>query len=131
MYIKYCFLFLTIILISVTGCDNPAPAKVTGTITFENKPLSGATVTFIPDNGSRSSEGSTNADGKYELRFSASMKGAVAGEHKVEIRTAPTEIDSESKEKIVERLPEKYHNATELKITLKSGNQVVDFDLKP
>jgi hypothetical protein len=33
------------------------------------------------------------------------MMGAVVGEHKVEIRTAPKEVDPESKEKIIERLP--------------------------
>ncbi|MDR2439148.1 MAG: carboxypeptidase-like regulatory domain-containing protein [Planctomycetaceae bacterium] len=132
MNIKYSFiLFFIASLIFITGCDNSAPAGVSGTVRFEGQPLAGATVTFIPVDDSRSSVGTTNTNGKYELRFSASMKGAVVGEHQVEIRTAPTEIDRESKEKIIEHLPEKYNNKTELKVTLKSGNQTIDFDLQP
>jgi hypothetical protein len=128
---NYCAFFLFVFLISATGCDNSAPAKVGGTVKFEGQPLAGASVTFRPIDGSRSSEGVTDSQGKYTLRFSASKIGAVAGEHKVEIRTTPAEVDSESTIKVVERLPAKYHNATELKATLKSGKQVVDFDLQP
>jgi hypothetical protein len=132
MNIKYYFILFSIAsLIFATGCDNSAPARVHGTVRFEGQPLAGATVTFFPVDESRSSEGATDANGKYELRFSASAKGAVIGEHQVEIRTAPKEIDRESEEKIIERLPEKYNNKTELKATLKSGTQTVDFDLQP
>jgi hypothetical protein len=127
----YFLLFFIGTLIFVTGCDNPAPAKVSGTVKFDGKPLAGATVTFMPMDESRSSEGVTNANGEYKLRFSASMMGAVVGEHKVEIRTAPKEVDPESKEKIIERLPGKYNNKTELNATLKSGSQTVNFDLQP
>jgi predicted oxidoreductase len=132
MNINYCFAFFLIgAFISIAGCGNPAPAGVSGTVKFEGKPLAGASISFIPADGSRSSEGATDANGKYELRFSASLKGAIVGDHNVVIRTAPVEVDSESTEKIVERLPAKYNNATELKATLKSGTQVVDFDLQP
>jgi hypothetical protein len=134
-FMKNNFYYFTLIfiasLIFLTGCDNPAPARVSGTVQFEGKPLAGASVTFMPVDESRSSEGVTNTNGKYELRFSASTKGAVVGEHRVEIRTAPKEVDRESKEKMIERLPEKYNNKTELKATLKSGTQTVDFDLQP
>jgi hypothetical protein len=132
MNIKYYFiLFFIASLIFITGCDNPAPARVRGTVQFEGQPLAGASVTFIPVDGSRSSEGTTDVNGKYELRFSASMKGAIVGEHQVEIRTAPKEVDSESKEKIIERLPAKYNSKTELKATLKNGSQTINFDLQP
>lgn len=124
-------LFFAFLALAFVGCvDDPAGAKVTGTVTLDGQPLANATVTFFPVDGSRMSVGATDAQGKYKLRFSASTVGAVAGEHKVEIRTAPEEADSEVTEKIVEKVPAKYNAETELKQTLKNGSQVVNFDLK-
>ncbi|MDR2706893.1 MAG: carboxypeptidase-like regulatory domain-containing protein [Planctomycetaceae bacterium] len=113
----------------VIGCDNSAPANVTGTVTLDGKPLPRAKVIFSPVDGSRSSIGVTDSQGKYKLRFSASTQGATVGEHKVEIRTTPTESDSSVKIKPVEIVPARYNKSTELKQTLKKGTQVINFDL--
>ena len=112
------------------GCsDSPATALVEGTVSFDGKPLAGTTVMFQPVDGSRLSAGETDASGKYTLRFTPTKMGAVPGEHKVVIQTAPGEPDPENP--VEELLPTKYNSATELKATLKNGRQTVDFDLKP
>jgi len=119
-----------LVVLFLGGCSNsPATAVVEGSISFDGKPLANAEVVFQPFDGSRSSDGMTDASGKYSLRFTPTKLGAVPGEHKVSIRTAPGEPDPENP--IKELLPAKYHSATELKATLRKGRQVVDFDLKP
>ena len=124
--------FLPFILIGlfVCGCGHStATAIVNGTVRFDGQPLADASVVFEPTDGSRPSAGTTDASGKYTLRFNPTTEGAIAGEHIVSIRTAPAEPDPENP--AVERLPSKYHSATELKATLKSGRQTIDFDLTP
>jgi hypothetical protein len=122
-------LVLSGIIPMIVGCDNPAPAGVTGTVTLDGKPIPQAMVIFSPTDGSRSSVGVTDAQGTYKLRFSPSTPGAIVGEHKVEIRTVSTDTDPSDKTKVVEIIPARYNNSTELKQTLKKGNQVINFDL--
>ncbi len=121
---------LVVIVLLLNGCNTSlATALVQGTVTFDGKPLANALVSFQPVDGSRLSTGMTDASGKYSLRFSATQEGALPGEHKVVIQSAPGEPDQEHPVK--ELLPTKYNSTTELKATLKSGRQTVDFDLKP
>jgi len=65
---------------------------VTGKVTQGDKPLVGATVTFIPDNGpGQRAYGTTDATGAYDLHTSMSgasfeeTKGAVPGQYKVTV----------------------------------------------
>ena len=135
-YYYLCFVVLLPALLFVSGCgDDKAPAKVTGTITMDGKPIVGAEVTFTPNDGTRMSQGNTDAQGKYELRFSAQAAGAAVGTHRVSIRLAsadeyiPPSRDSNDPPQPKETIPKKYNNETELTATLKSGKQVVNFDL--
>ncbi|MDR1385253.1 MAG: hypothetical protein LBJ67_15605 [Planctomycetaceae bacterium] len=120
------------LIVGISGChQGPATARVTGRVTFDGKPLPSALVEFFPEDGSRSSVGSTNAEGFYELKFSATAIGAIPGRHQVVIRTVTGESDSENKVTRKEILPDKYHKKSELTVELKSGKQVVNFDLTP
>ena len=129
----FTFAVLFAVLLNViAGCNrSPATARVTGTITFDGKPLANAGVEFLPEDGSRSSFGGTDANGKYELKFSASAIGAMPGKHKVVIRTAASEPDPENPNAAKEKLPARYNTNSELTAELKGGSNVVDFDLKP
>ena len=94
---------LSITLWSV-GCGGPDNAAelaflkdlvpATGRVTLDGKPLSGATVTFVPDitvEGGRMATALTDADGVYELITSVpavtpeESKGALPGEYVVVI----------------------------------------------
>jgi hypothetical protein len=123
------FLSMTFVL---SGCDNKAPAKVIGTVTLDNKPVVDATVTFIPDDGSRISTGLTDKNGRYDLWFSAQLQGATVGTHRVEIRTGSSEIYTPSPGEPApapETIPQKYNIKSELTAKLKSGKNTVNFDL--
>jgi hypothetical protein len=129
--IGFVFLLFPAILV-FCGCgDDRAPAKVAGTITLDGKPVANATVTFAPNDGGRNSYGYTDSQGRYELRFTGQLKGAVVGTHRVIVQTGESEVSSSSEEGTVakETIPAKYNSETELTATLKSGNNVVNFEL--
>lgn len=61
----------------------PPLGKVTGIVTFEGRPLANVAVLFQPVAGNRSSEGITGTDGRFELTYVRTIRGAEVGEHEV------------------------------------------------
>ncbi len=107
------------------GCGEsseiPELAPVTGRVTKGGKPVEGARVTFQPETGP-SSGGITDAEGRFELYYSADQKGAVPGKHTVKISKMSGEAGDET-------IPAKFNeNSTLSKEVTKSG--LNDFDLK-
>ena len=68
----------------VVGCGSGGPTLVpaTGTVYYQDKPLEGAAVTFVPDLGVQSAGGTTDAEGKFTLK-TGNEDGAAAGSYKV------------------------------------------------
>lgn len=112
-----------------TGCggtsDMPDLGKVTGVVTLDGQPLSGAQVQFAPPTG-RPSTGETDASGSYNLRFTADEPGAIVGSHTVRINTAVDGRDDPS----TERVPARYNSKTELTAQVEEGKNEIDFDLQ-
>lgn len=75
------------VLILPAGCgeDLPDLAPVTGTVTLDGKPISGAVVTFDPAAGGVVSHGVTDDSGRFELECTTDTLGAELGEHVVRI----------------------------------------------
>jgi hypothetical protein len=75
----------------IAGCtgsgssDLPKTYPVSGVVTHEGKPVDGATVTFLPMEGTGSSIGLTDANGKYALSTFNPSDGAPAGQYKVSV----------------------------------------------
>jgi hypothetical protein len=74
-------------VLALAGCGpsaGPPLAPVSGTVTLDGKPLSGAVVSFIPtgDTPGGGGDGRTGPDGKYTLR-SRHGGGVAAGEYRV------------------------------------------------
>ena len=93
------------LFVALTGCgraasDRPKLIPVSGTVTLDGKPLSGAVVQFIPTGSTRGNGASGCADkaGKYELTAARGGKGTPVGEYRVVIAgrlaapSRPTEI---------------------------------------
>ncbi|MCU0874759.1 MAG: DUF4198 domain-containing protein [Pirellulaceae bacterium] len=85
-----------LILAALGGCRDsglPEVFPVTGSVTFQGKPLEGATVTFFAKEGKLAAGelafGTTDAEGRFRLRSQAgpteALDGAIAGEHRVTI----------------------------------------------
>jgi hypothetical protein len=127
-------LLLTIVFVAVAGCGGsnlPDLGQVSGTVTFEGKPLSGALVEFVPENG-RPSFAETASDGTYSLNYLPDAPGAVVGKHLVRITQNPVtgEVgDNEKVEKKLDPIPMKYNKNTILEAEVTSGSNVVDFEL--
>lgn len=75
----------------IIGCgpSRPPIARVQGMVTFEGKPLSRGTVTFIPDRSrgtkGRMAIGSIGPDGRFVMQSYAMDDGALVGFHKVTV----------------------------------------------
>lgn len=134
---------LTVFIAGCGGDDRLNLAKAGGSVTWKGAPLSGATVTFIPEKGPVAT-GITDDEGKFTLS-TGGRAGAVVGPCKVSITvlsggTSSEEIDSVDERELMMKLtekmgqtvgktdtskpviPEKYGNAE------KSGLQVVVTD---
>lgn len=117
------------------GCGGGTPA-VSGTVTFDGKPLNGGMIKFVPTDGSTSGGQIELREGRYTSEPSWNLK---PGKYRVEVRwqnrtwkPAPSPTDSgavvaEGKEQI----PQRYNSKSELTADLKSGENKIDFDLKP
>ena len=128
------------------GCDTgPGLAPVEGTVTLDGTPLAGAEVEFQPTApDTRPSVGVTDASGHYELRYTMNEKGALLGEHIVRISmsedadlddvgggTAPTtDQGAHEEEEGAGRIPARYNVDSELKETVNSGSNTIDFALE-
>jgi hypothetical protein len=73
------------------GGDDPELAPVSGVVKVDGKPYPNAYVTFQPvgsegnPNPGRGSTGTTDAEGRFTLRYDGGQDGAVVGKHIVRI----------------------------------------------
>lgn len=74
-----------LLLIISAGCGSSGPAlyNVSGTVTYEGKPVEGASILFTPQQG-RPSMGATDASGKYTISTNG-KPGVGAGTYTVTI----------------------------------------------
>jgi len=75
-----------IALLAAGGCGSgrPETVLVTGTVTYQGRPVEGANVMFNCASG-RPAYGITDAEGRFELGTFSKDDGAIAGEHTVVI----------------------------------------------
>jgi hypothetical protein len=113
------------------GCGRgTAPASVEGVVTLDGKPLAGATVLFRPSLG-RPSAGTTDAAGRYRLRYTSEREGAVPGEHVVSISMLGEDSGGDDVASgRAEPIPARYNTQTELKATVNTSSTTVDFGLQ-
>ncbi len=117
------------------GCgrqDGPKVVPVQGVVVLNGEPLPNATVRFQPVDGSGTySVGQTDKDGKFELNYSRSKKGALLGENRVSITTGnPNNEDENGNPKpIPEILPATFHRESTLVSVVKEKGNHFEFDL--
>lgn len=112
------------------GADGPQRYEVSGTVTYDSKPVPRGSVFFEPDESAGASGPQGYAeihDGKYSTSASGG-KGAVTGAHLVRIEGfgADSEAVADSfGEKIVPQLFSEYKTT----VTLPQGNSRQNFDI--
>jgi len=116
-----------IAVLTILGCSRshqPPLGLVSGTVTLDGVPLANAIVRFTPAGPGRTSEGISDADGHYDLRYLRAIPGANIDQHTVRITTASEENGGR------ELLPPRYHSRTELEARVVSGSNDLDFALR-
>jgi hypothetical protein len=122
---------LVVLLGSVVGCGDANLGRVRGTVTLDGQPLDGAMVTFAPVEGGRPAAGRTDAQGRYQLVYSRDSSGAMIGEHLVTISTYDERPGENGEDLIIpERVPARYNANSELKKTVESGSNEINFELE-
>jgi hypothetical protein len=115
----------------VTGCARRASlAQVSGTVTYEGKPIKEGTITFKPDSGPHASGHIDN--GKIVgVTTYESDDGAPIGKHKVAI-TVPESADPDNPDIDLPRIPQKYSDPSKSGLTaeISAGGPPLTLDLK-
>lgn len=131
---------LLLLLLGAWGCsgDRFPVLPVSGTVTFNGKPLANATISFEPvaknDDGvaGEISVGRTDAKGHFTLTTTGGKPGAVIGSHRVRITTARSSSKANSDEIQISKevIPPQYNTTTELQFEVSNdGPQTADFQL--
>jgi hypothetical protein len=71
-------------LVTLAGCGGPKLVPVEGVVMLDGKPVEGATVTFVSDDGKYSFSGSTDSSGHFALQEGEKL-GAFPGTYKVTV----------------------------------------------
>ncbi|MEW4563186.1 hypothetical protein AB1K70_11705 [Bremerella sp. JC770] len=141
MFMRY-FGFHVVLLATLawTGCSPQdgglQRAAVEGTVTVDGVPVEMGAITFVPTNGtSGPATGGKITDGKYKIQLS---DGPVVGQYLVQImgrrgtgkfKVEELEGETVKTEIIEEMIPKKYRTSSELRSTIQTGTNVLDFDL--
>jgi mannose-6-phosphate isomerase-like protein (cupin superfamily) len=101
-------------------------AKVTGTVTLNGKPLAGAAVKLVGENG-RIATGVTEEDGRYTMTSDKTNDGVAPGRYRVTI-SAPAREKSDQPRNAI---PAKYASpdVSGLMVEVAEGSNVFDFEL--
>lgn len=129
----------------LAGCGgegtNPNLVPVAGTVTLDNQPLAGASITFIPTGATagQGGTGQTGPDGKYELTHFREGKGVDPGEYSVVVSKMvqrdgspiPAGTLSAAELDIRESIPQRFsdYNGSSLKATVAPGGATLDFQV--
>ncbi|MGE3778815.1 MAG: hypothetical protein AB7F89_16645, partial [Pirellulaceae bacterium] len=134
MQTGYLSLVMACLACLITGCANSG-TSVQGEVTVNGQPLESGEILFVPvDKGE--SEGAPISGGQYAL---ANSQRLTPGEYQVQIRsfkgTGKKRWDGMGEENnpnktmvedMVQFIPEKYNNTSQLTVTLRAGSN--DFD---
>ncbi len=120
-----------------SGCQPDVGATATGVVSFKGQPVPGGVmVQFQPEGLNASpSIAVTDAQGRYDLRFNARIRGVMPGESVVSLSIV-REPNAEGKVVLPDALkglviPAEYGDKSTLKKTVKPGANVIDIDILP
>lgn len=119
-------------LVAVVGCGggDGDTADVSGTVSYDGKPIENGSINFIATDG-KGTGGGVIKDGKYsatKVRIGPN-KVQVSGSKVVGKKKAYNTPDSPMQDVTAEYLPKKYNEQTELTFEVKPGKNERNFEL--
>jgi hypothetical protein len=112
------------------GCSEPTTGRVFGVVKVDGQPANEGSISFFPIDGRGATAGGAIVDGRYSVE-------AALGEVKIEIRV-PKAVGEEKlydvensrvRRLMAETLPAKYNDQTELRLEVKPGENLQNFEL--
>ncbi len=137
------FLLVLFVIAVMSGCDTTVRTdysklglvEVTGKITLDGQPLSGATVMFESPEGTYSF-GETDSSGSYTMMLNSEKSGVIPGPKTVRVVTGAvgdeaegTEDEEEEAAPAKETVPACYNKKSKIEIEVESS-ATFNFDLK-
>jgi hypothetical protein len=121
------------LILGLAGCGG-SRSSVSGTVTLDGKPLSGASVTFAPvDTGEEagvSSYGKTDDQGQFTLKtVDNDTPGAVPGKHWVRVSLSVGDPEDDAGTMTVDKVPPWYNTFTLLVKEVDSGDNTINLEL--
>jgi hypothetical protein len=111
--------------------------RVSGTVTYQGKPVTAGTVSFVATDTTRpNANGNIGPDGSYTLQTTEPGDGAQVGDYKIVVSGKnPDELNNPlpgAPIKVKSVLPSKYEkpDTSELKATVAPGSQSIPIELK-
>jgi hypothetical protein len=122
----------------IAGCKGSGLVNAKGRLTYKGKPVPSTYVTFWPEQeGKRASDGLTDDNGNFTLRFSRTEEGVYPGKHTVfltyevsmeeELRKIPPKASKELKTVIARYGDLK---TSPLRYEVKTSGQFIEIDLQ-
>jgi hypothetical protein len=115
------FFLAALLAVSVAGCTKSDMAPVTGVLTLNGQPASGAEVMFNPKTAGRLAVGKTDEAGRFKLSTGAPDDGAVPGEYVVTLGEyyGPDNPPKMTSGPLPSRFPQKYGDPSTSPLTAK------------
>jgi hypothetical protein len=114
------------------GCAGGSDTgEVSGTVTYDGKPVEDGAISFFPSDGKGPTAGGTIKNGKYTATKVpvGTAKVSISGSKVVGKKKVYDTPDSPEMPVTKELLPEKYNTKTELTLDVKSGSNEKNWDL--
>ena len=124
---------LVLLALQVCGCDSGGPkiVKVAGVLTRNGKPVPNLEVYFMPTHG-RNSVATADAQGRFDLGYTADQDGALVGTHTVFVIFNPPQAGAERAAAPADIRPilEKYGSKDTSPIRVEITKAVSDLEIK-
>ncbi|WP_437187642.1 carboxypeptidase-like regulatory domain-containing protein [Planctomicrobium sp. SH668] len=119
---RYSAFAIVLLCFGCGGTSGPQATPVSGVVMNGDKPLDGAVVMFIPQNGPRAT-GTTDSTGRFQLTTIAPNDGAYPGDYSVAVTKTVSTNDKDMYARHKSLIPEKFGHPDKsgLKATVKSG----------
>jgi hypothetical protein len=127
------FLCFVLLLPLAFGCNSSDLVSVKGKVTYNTKPVSSGTITFVSDDNA-SAYGDLKADGSYELMTNVPGDGAMPGSYKVIVVAMQDQANLLPEQRSplpAPTVPIKYTSlaTTDLTARVEKKDNVINFDL--
>jgi hypothetical protein len=126
-------------LIGCRGESGPEMVNVSGRVSYQGKPLSRGTITFLPEGDGQPASGTIGSDGSYRLQTIEPGDGARTGRYKVIVSTSDLNVETLDTAMLPSEMPKgktltpaKFEKPETSGLTaeIKSGGSTLDFNLE-